>query len=128
MLKTASLETSQKLKLAGFPQDTYSYWIFDPSELEHTCIRHGNTRLLDNMYFFCAPTSDEILEVLPKQWNRFILRIQWEILSKSHGQWHVAYWELGHEDEIRGDSFAGDDLIELLASLYLWLKSEGIIK
>lgn len=73
-------------------------------------------------------TIEYYLERLPQQYNGFVLRMQWEILFKKEGQWHVAYWELGYVDEIRGEGFADRDLLLAVKKLYEWAKKDEHVR
>lgn len=76
-----------------------------------------------------TPSIDELISLIPRTWNGFILRIQWEQTNykNKEGHWHVGYWELGHEDETRGESFTNCDLSKALYSLREWLKKEDVV-
>lgn len=125
MIKTTSLETSKALKEAGFRQEDITYWWHDYNV-------HNDGLSVKNYYLmnekpthsglakdYAAPTTDELLEELPKDTeickrlsNYFIVNC--EVDAKGPTWLHVR--------------FDNESLPEALAQCWLWLKKEGLLK
>lgn len=102
MISIVSLETALKLKKAGWTKETHLFHFKSPL-----------TRIEDKIN---APNTDELLEELPETL----------IIWKSLGAYDVGYRKsLTHEDSMHSRN---SELIEALASMWLYLKKEGIIK
>lgn len=122
-----NLKTSKVLNKAGFPQGNekgfwYEETLGDPRGI---ICEFMTPRQHDKKFkYYRALTSEEILDVIPKEWNGFKLQMNFEYLDykKTHGVYHVAYWELGHENEIRGKGFSSRFLAEALAQLWMYIK------
>ncbi len=112
------LEIAKKLKINGFPQDTF-FWYnkegYFKSRFTNNLFRKGS---------FSAPTSDEILKELPHEINGFIFRIE-----RTKTEFVTGYFELSHgDDEVRFGYFYNKNLSNALAKHWLYLKKEGYIK
>lgn len=138
MLKTTTLETSKKLKLAGFPQDNFAAHEEYPDKTTRMIYGHSlkieilNVKLAkqtsqdeyNRIYgqetnFFAAPISDEILEVLPEE-------LRGGQLCMTHTSVYYQHFEPYEPARIE-HLFNGEFLVEALAKMYLYLKSKGII-
>lgn len=132
MIPTTSLETSKKLKAAGFRQDTFFQWIFVHSAINS---EYNHWELLDKEHpLYCKNAeiqyasfcSDELLSELP-----FKLRFQYDdywfqIQKLKNGSYDVRYSDWQHMKVKK--IFQDELLCEALSQMWLWLKSEGIIK
>lgn len=98
-IKTVSLETSLKLKEAGWTKETHKFHFKSPLN-----------RIEDKIN---APNTDELLEELPKHMALIIG------LMADQKEW-FAKWDM--------QNFYGSSLPEALASMWLYLKKEGLLK
>lgn len=136
MIKTVSLEIAKALKDAGFRQDTAFHWYGGGAyrtELCYGMLKVGGIamEILDkDMFNYAAPTTDELLDELPKEVNResmcYHLRIAF---GNDYGN-NVFYLGYEEDEEYYLDCPLTENksLSEALAQMYLWLKKEGLIK
>lgn len=101
-----SLETSRKLKAAGFPQDSAYVWVTGDGWAQ----LHSSSAVKfmpDGAYLelFAAPTAQELADQLEKPFN---------VRNLSDGR----FYAVGHK-LMSGN---GDTMAEALAALYLKLK------
>lgn len=115
-----SLESAKRLKTAGFPQKSYSFWYDDSGP--------GRAFLADSDYVYlgleewhriAAPTAQEVADELPNE-------LQPEIVNglrqfKTFYMHHEGPWEAGYE--VFGYVEA-ETMVEALA--LLWLKISSI--
>jgi len=145
MLKTTSLETSKLLKEAGFKQEGIEcIW----AEFYNTSSNVPTTLLssllgveeledfkernyLKDVKFFAAPTTDELLEELPKDGSISIL--PW-MDEGAYGRYEkevfcgYAVWYRGFQEKKQHNRpFKNTDLCESLAQCWLWLKKENLL-
>lgn len=132
MIKTVTLETAKALKEAGFRQETDFYWsqlhYSRPNELPKI-VHESDCRHKEQRDLFSAPSSDEILELLPHTvtkpgYSQLYLLTLWK---ENANEYHVAYsplWELSH---FEAQTFSGDNPAEILAAMWLYLKKEGLL-
>jgi hypothetical protein len=108
-----TLETAIKLKAAGFPQDTQSFWrerneIRDDWDWSLEPYNYDTDVLLGDE--IAAPSAQEIADQLPTFWGKTPLIVQ---KSEVVGNYVAAY---GRDFE------AADTMAEALAALWLKLK------
>jgi hypothetical protein len=122
MIKTVSLETAKALRNAGFRQDCWYFW----GENDNGFCLHPAT---DEPYalvgkWFAAPTTDELLEELPKwfQWQNYAATLH--IMVGTEFKWLISYRSTKHVPHSTLDK----ELSEALAQMWLWLKKEGLLK
>lgn len=137
-MKTTSLELSKQLKANGFPQNNSEfYW----NEAHQNRLSNGEwdtvpTRLLPKHHyfgtspkdsFFAAPTSDEILDELPRELYEKPGKLFWlQLETNSDGQgWSCQYFNpnfgVKHFEE-------ADTKVEGCGQMYLYLASHGLLK
>lgn len=135
MISTVSLETARALKEAGFPQKTlflWASWSTGTCDMDNVVEfreflewrkkrEHGVKDQVWDAY--AAPTTDELLAVLPSQLLNHTLHI-----GKYDTEYEVWYEKYG----IRIDqkiimNHYRESLPEALAQMYLWLKKEGLL-
>ncbi len=139
MIKTTSLKTAKLLKEAGFTTNdghTEMYWVNTCTK--GWCLCPVNEEILatdgwlaeEPHNCFSAPTTDELLEELPKQIVNKDGMAQWLKIKPIGNDWMVVYDPV---DEGCTDNFiwCGETktlLCEALAKMWLWLKKEGLLK
>lgn len=132
MIKTVSLETAKLLKENGFRQDTH-FWHSErkykrPDEenkvISSSYIGHGVHAKSRNIY--AAPCTDELLEELPCDIDGLGLIIC-KIDSGNDGIYYVSYENCITHAYLTTTTFKNEYLPESLASMWLWLKKEGLI-
>lgn len=114
MIKTVSLETAKKLKEAGFRKDTYFFWNLD-LEL--------NWYIQPVQGLFKSPTTDELLEELHTAHITLGNLMFKKVIRKKVIKYQCQY---GNQDQ--SPFFENESLHEALASMWLWLKAEGLLK
>lgn len=119
MIKIVSLETAKLLKESGFRQDTLFSWsrthVENPYILGVGVLQPWET--LDKEHCISSPNTDELLEELP-------IGITIEKYS-SKGEIRFCVREV--ETRVNHSSH-NESLPEALASMWLWLKSEGLLE
>lgn len=124
MIKTVSLETAKALKEAGLRQDDSSFYFVNWGKVQAWQCRHKEyidkfwDEVVDKGYAtIAAPTTDELLEELPKH-----MRLGITIGSKEY-----AVWDDSASQFTKG-VYVGNNLAEAVAKMWLYLKKEGLIK
>jgi len=125
MIKTVSLETAKALRNAGFKKECDFTWEFrhpikaddgDGWELFH------RSRFLNlaNRYGVFSPTTDELLEELPKELKGNDLAIRFN---------GTIGWEIGYENKyFQYEEYVNSQsLCEAVAQMYLFLAKEGLL-
>ena len=131
-----SKDLSEELKAAGFEQDTINVWersdSIPKSEYYLTqpelMRRYGLWGTQEVKERVAAPTTDELLAVLPKAIGKDLAA---NILTLHYNQFITTPWQVYYRD--KGGSFGGkekqsaDTPVNALARLWLELKREGIV-
>lgn len=132
-MNTTSLALSKQLKEAGFPQESYFWWVGD--EDNHVQFNIANYDASETMDSFAAPTAEEILEHFPvyakiptafklDSWETWELRIH-----NGNNKWYVGYVCDGkgsnHVPVIEERS--ADTLAEAAGKMWLFLKENGLL-
>lgn len=137
-IKCVSLGTAKALKEAGFPQTTHFCW-FTQCSKTHQGFKNIEPQFITMLQPVfeglnmanapCAPTSDEILEELPKKIVNKDGMAQWLKINPIGNDWMVVYDPV---DEGVTDNFiwCGETrslLCEALASMWISLKKENLL-
>lgn len=140
MILTTSLETSKKLKDAGFNQKGEFYYLIDSLLYEPNVIWYKEQldwSKLASRELYLAATTDEILSELPVTIKTTYGHYNKEVYlymniyrhSDDRKGYEVSYTPMFNEEakEWFNQRFI-DKLPEALSQCWIWLKSEGIIK
>lgn len=131
MIKIVTLETAIQLKDAGFKQDTNKLWhhIRQGTDKDFKLVDiHDEDYEYHKDFYIASPTSDEILEELPKSIK--LKGDEYDLMIKIYAI-DVSVWYEGYfcqNTYVLKDNIINDNsLPEALAQMYLWLKAEGLI-
>jgi hypothetical protein len=120
---TVDFELAKKLKKAGYKQESVFHWLrYKQIKLSKLvwAMDDGDIFLSDSQY--SAPTTDELLEMLPHFFHQYELTI-----VKSKNKYTVSYFDLGDCEHYLNMIFVEEKLCNALAKMYLYLKKEGLI-
>ena len=135
MINTTSLPTSKALKDAGFSDNTEFYWYED--KLIH---KEKDKNYMAHTYAIAAPTTDELLEQLPKKINTKNQNWELHILCNedSFGVSYKTIISKEYNHFLGGKKFeycwdylyatCQHELSESLAQMWLYLKQQNLIK
>lgn len=128
MIKTVSLDTARKLKESGFRQDTEYSWAESSSVMDSHLVHKSNFAACIVKDWFSAPTTDELIEELPacivkEQEPKKDVNCWLEIEKTYADEYIVAY----RHSQSELYEVINQSLPESLASMYLWLKSQGLL-
>lgn len=111
-----SLETSKKLKAAGFPQTTHLRWYVPSTSKGEIQLQRSHGAWHD--WTFAAPTSQDMADQLPREYNDGVLDLGINTIT---GAWIACYQ---NENGSIAEPQLGDTMAEALASLWLKLQEE----
>lgn len=133
-MTTTSLELSQQLKEAGYPQESHFWWFKQLGTEDTSDPAFGGydewvlveSAAIDEGYMaqdraFASPTADEILEKLPSS----IVNDYFWIEKKSWG-YAVHLYPHGSPDSKHEEQ--GKTLADAAAKCWLYLKKEGLLE
>lgn len=133
MIKTVSLDMAKLLKENGFRQDTSLIWAkpfdinnnFTGDELEVETNDWLRYQGMQHAIFCAAPTTDELLEELPEEIETIAKGSL--TINKLNNKYEVLYDD-GLERLVCLMICTNESLSEALASMWLYLKREGLLK
>lgn len=127
MIRTTSLETSEKLKEAGFRQDTYFRHYEHPESDSFLVEPHGFIGDGLVVELCAAPTTDELLEELPRDIRDAKNKCQTPLrIYCGPGKDYSVEYHLTFNAPVA--QFRHDDLCEALAQCWLWLKQNNLLE
>ena len=120
-----SLEPSQELEKAGYPQESLFYWLDFGSQGKFKLVskKEKDQALIMRVVsiYYAAPTVSELGEELPDEINSLFLKI----IKMDKERWEVYYQDYAKENIIvcgSAKSFAN-----AMAKMWLYLKKEGLL-
>lgn len=123
MIPTVSLVTARLLKENGFPQNTEFGYGFKIDNIIRIYHKHYESAI--GVEYLCSsPTTDKLLDELPYVISN---REYCLMICKGDNCYGVWYGNISERDTVQRGYFRGESLCECLASLWLWLKKEGLL-
>lgn len=123
-IKTVSLNTARVLEENLFTQNTYFYYIKHKLDLDYKLENTPNGQCIED--YLAAPTSDELLEVLPSSISKDYEEYWIEIFKDDSG-YLVSYSKYNTGDLQTLHQEYNQSLVESLGLMFIFLKKEGLL-
>lgn len=125
-MKTLSLELSKQLQKAGYPQEEHFYWVheFEKWWLFNEENLKGKRKTSLTLWYYAAPTADELLDRLPKGCT--VAKSRDEDKDKQY-MCYMSTSTFKRDKYYMVKNIWGETATEVLAKMWLILKENNLI-